>query len=164
MNSQNNITNKSKRYGEKIWIKLDFNIIVLTLISAALNFFKLSLISLALDFTTTSLWYVDKIHMFWSNWILRDCAFAQPIGAGQLKHGGKLCFSVCILLKSWNRPWNRDFSRFYLISTWFHPFFIFFKRFNMQIMLWLVKSNNFTSQNAILTTLSSLQNKKDQWS
>ena len=38
MNSQNNITKKSKRYGEKIWIKLEFNIIALTLISAALDF------------------------------------------------------------------------------------------------------------------------------
>jgi hypothetical protein len=32
------------------------------------------------------------------NW--RDCAFTQPIGAGQLEHGGTFFFSLCVLVKS----------------------------------------------------------------
>ncbi|KAJ7003346.1 hypothetical protein NC653_008545 [Populus alba x Populus x berolinensis] len=34
--------------------------------------------------------------------IWSDCAFSQPIGAGQLEHGRNIYFSLCILLKSFN--------------------------------------------------------------
>ena len=80
--------------------------------------------------TSISLWYADKIHMFCSEWRPHDYAFAQPIGAGQLEHGGTFCFSACVLLKSWNRSWNRDFSRFHPILM-ISPDFTYFLFFQM---------------------------------
>ena len=144
MNSQNNITKKSKRYGEKVWIKLEFNIIALTVISALCS---------PLDFWPPLLYSMQtKSTCVCSEWRPRDCAFAQPIGASSWSIGGTFCFSACVLLKSWNQPWNRDFSQFHPILT-ISPIFDFFKRFSTQSMFWLVKSYDFTSQNAILTTL-----------
>ena len=91
--------------------------------------------------------------------IWSDCAFSQPIGAGQLEHGRNIYFSLCILVKSFNRSWNHDSIRFHPILTIspdfnpISPIFYFSKRFNTQSMFWLVKSYDFTSQNTILTTL-----------
>jgi hypothetical protein len=109
MNSQNNITKKSKRHGEKIWIKLEFNII------ASTNFVTFYLCS-PLDFwpphlygmqtkSTCSAVSEDRVTVH---------LIAQPIGAGQLEQG-IFCFSARVPLKSWNRPWNCEFLRFYLI-------------------------------------------------
>jgi hypothetical protein len=63
--------------------------------------------------------------------------------------GGTIFFSLCVLVKTQNRSWNRDF---FAISPDFIHFW-FFKRFSTQSMFWLVKSYDFKSENAILTTL-----------
>jgi hypothetical protein len=47
------------------------------------------------------------------NWC--DCAFIQPLGVGQLEHGGTFFFSLCVLVKSQNQSWTRDFLRFHPI-------------------------------------------------
>jgi hypothetical protein len=81
----------------------------------------------------------------------------QPIGAWQLDR--RILFQRTILTQSQNGYWNRDFARFHLIFVILLDFnsilsiFNFFKRFNPKYMFWLVKSYDFTSQNAILTTL-----------
>jgi len=105
MNNQNNITKKSKRYGEKIWIKLEFNIIALTLISTA--------------------FLISDLHFF------------------------MVCRQNPHVLQRVKTVWLYILLDFNLISLIFY----FLKRFSMQSMFWLVKSYNFTSQNAILTSL-----------
>jgi len=36
--------------------------------------------------------------------LISDCAFTQPIDAGQLEHGeGNIYFSLCVLVKSFHR-------------------------------------------------------------
>ena len=62
-------------------------------------------------------------------------------------------------VKSWNRRWNRDFMRFHPILTIlpdFNPILSiseFFEWFCTLSLYWLVKSYDFTSWIAILTTL-----------
>jgi len=98
MNSQNNITKKSKRYGDKVWITL----------CSPLDFWPPLLYSMQTKSTCVC-----------SEWRPCDCAFAQPIGAGQLEHRGNIllqCMHFVKIVKSALK------SRFFAISPNFNDF------------------------------------------
>jgi len=109
-------------------------------------------------------WFVLRFCDWREEWRLCHASWLCCFTANRSRTAGawgKFCFSAWLLVKSRNRSWNRDFSRFHPILTIspdfnpISPIFDFFKRFNTQSMFWLVKSYDFTSQNAILTTLAS---------
>jgi len=85
---------------------------------------------------------------------------ANCLTPGTVTHKSQLA-NCCFELKTWNRGWNRVFARFHPILTILPDFnsilsiFEFYERFSTFSLYWLVKSYDFTSWIAILTTLAS---------